>query len=178
MKFSFDRKMIKKLIFSMIIIIFMSISPHYADAQNHSNLYDVKSGDTLWRIANRYNTSIENLKLSNGLQSDLIYVGQRLFVPMAYKVVSGYTLWKLSREYNSTVQAIKTANGLTSDIIYIGQKIKIPPKKLTMQGQYVLMTKEEFRSWLFNHIFTRKISIIQQRHTWRPITIVLMGLFF
>jgi hypothetical protein len=37
-----------------------------------------------------------------------------------------------------------------------------------VQGQYILMTKEEFKDWLFQNTFTRKISIIQQHHTWKP----------
>jgi LysM repeat protein len=146
----------------------MSISPVSTAAENHSNLYDVRAGDTLWKIANKYDTSVRELKLTNGLQSDLLLVGQRLFVPMRYEVVAGDTLWKLSRAYNSTVQAIKETNGLTSDVLYIGQKLKIPPKKLSMDGQYVLMTREEFKDWLFNHEFTRNISLIQQHHTWSP----------
>lgn len=35
-------------------------------------------------------------------------------------------------------------------------------------GQYILMTREEFRNWLFQNQFTRKISVIQQHHTWKP----------
>ncbi len=148
----------------------MCISPVHAAAvnHNHSNLYDVKSGDTLWKIATTYDTTVDDLKVTNGLQSDLLLVGQRLFVPMRYEVVAGDTLWKLSRAYNSTVEAIKETNGLQSDTIYIGQKLKIPPKKLAMEGQHVLMSREEFRNWLFNNEFTRKISIIQQHHTWSP----------
>ncbi len=37
-----------------------------------------------------------------------------------------------------------------------------------VQGQYILMTKEEFKDWLFQNTFTRKINIIQQHHTWKP----------
>ncbi|AGK55027.1 N-acetylmuramoyl-L-alanine amidase [Bacillus sp. 1NLA3E] len=36
------------------------------------------------------------------------------------------------------------------------------------QGQYILMTKEEFRNWLFSNRFSRKIRIIQEHHTWLP----------
>ncbi|UCZ52735.1 LysM peptidoglycan-binding domain-containing protein [Bacillus shivajii] len=151
-----------------IFIILMSIAPNLAAAKNYSNLYDIQPGDTLWSIANKYGTTVEDLKLSNGLQSDLLSIGQRLFVPMAYEVAPGDTLWSLAREYNSTVQDIKTKNGLTSDQIYVGQKLKIPPKKLRMEGQYVLMSRDEFKEWLFNHEFQREITLIQQHHTWRP----------
>ncbi len=159
----------KKLIFviSLIVMMLINVSPAHA-TNNPRNLYDVKSGDSLWKIANTYGTSVEDLKLINGLQSDLILVGQRLRVPIMYEVVPGDTLWKLSQAFNSTVQSIKTTNGLTSNIIYIGQKLKIPPKRLTMQGQYVLMSREEFKDWIFNQKFTRKVGKIQQHHTYQP----------
>ena len=155
------------LVFSLILLMLINVSPAHA-ANNPRNIYDVKSGDSLWKIANTYGTSVEDLKLINGLQSDLILVGQRLRVPIMYEVVPGDTLWKLSQAFNSTVQSIKTTNGLTSNIIYIGQKLKIPPKRLTMQGQYVLMSREEFKDWIFNQKFTRKVGKIQQHHTYQP----------
>ena len=40
----------------------------------------VKSGETLWIIANRYGTTVNNLKTWNGLTGDLIRVGQTLIV--------------------------------------------------------------------------------------------------
>lgn len=153
--------------FSMILLMLLNVSPSHA-ANNPRNIYEVKTGDYLWKIANTYRTSVEDLKLINGLQTDLLFVGQKLRVPIMYEIVPGDTLWKLSQAFNSTVQSIKTTNGLTSNTIYIGQKLKIPPKRLAMQGQYVLMTREEFKDWLFNHKFTRKIGKIQQHHTYQP----------
>ena len=38
----------------------------------------------------------------------------------------------------------------------------------TKQGQYLLMTREEFKHWLFQNQFTRKISMIQLHHTYLP----------
>jgi LysM repeat protein len=157
----------KFCLFVFGLLMIMNLSPAYA-TNNPRNLYDVKSGDSLWEIANTYGTPVEDLKRFNGLQSDLILAGQKLRVPIMYEVVSGDSIWKLSQTFNSTAKLIKTTNGLTSDMIYIGQKLKIPPKKLAMQGQYVLMTREEFKDWLFNHRFTRKIGKIQQHHTWWP----------
>jgi hypothetical protein len=52
------------------------------------------------------------------------------------------------------------AAGNNSSTIYASNR--------TMQGQYILMTKDEFRDWLFRNKFTRKISLIQEHHTWAP----------
>src|SRR4051812_47335659 len=108
-------------LFSLILFMLMNLSSAHA-ANNPRNIYEVKSGDYLWKIANTYGTSAEDLKLINGLQSDLLLVGQKLRVPIMYEVVPGDTLWKLSQAFSSTVQSIKTANGLTSNTINIGQK--------------------------------------------------------
>jgi LysM repeat protein len=155
------------LLCTFIFLLGINMSPAQAK-NNPRNMYDVKPGDYLGKIAKTYGTSVNDLKLINGLQSDKILVGQKLRVPIMYKVVSGDTLWDLSRVFNSTIQSIKTANRLSSNNLYIGQKIKILPTKLAMQGQYVLMSREDFKDWLFNHIFTRKIGKIQQHHTYIP----------
>lgn len=152
---------------SIIVIMSWSIPVFAADHQP-SNVYTIQSGDTLWKIANKYGTTIEELKVTNGLQTDLLLIGQKLRVPIIYQVKAGDTLWEIAQVYHSSVQTIKAANSLTSDLILIGQKLKVPPKKMTVQGQYVLMTREEFKDWLFNHRFTRKVGKIQQHHTWSP----------
>ncbi|MEG6523274.1 C40 family peptidase [Desulfotomaculum sp. 1211_IL3151] len=41
----------------------------------------VQSGDTLWSIANRCGTSVENVKQLNNLESDSLQIGQVLDVP-------------------------------------------------------------------------------------------------
>lgn len=45
-----------------------------------SFLYEVSPGDTLAKIARRFNTTVELIKQSNGLKSDLIKVGEKLKV--------------------------------------------------------------------------------------------------
>ncbi|WP_338450181.1 LysM peptidoglycan-binding domain-containing protein [Niallia oryzisoli] len=142
--------------------------PVHAAKRIFSNHYVVKAGDILPVIANKYGTTVDELKLTNGLTSDSLKVGQQLFVPMMYEVVAGDTLEKIASAYHSTVELIKTTNSLASTELEIGQILKIPPKRLTMQGQYILMTREEFRDWIFHQVFTRKISLIQQHHTWLP----------
>ncbi|WP_442599830.1 LysM peptidoglycan-binding domain-containing protein [Neobacillus sp. D3-1R] len=154
-------------IISLLLFLQMNLSSALA-ANNPRNIYEVRSGDYLWKIAQTYETSVADLKLFNGLQSDLIFVGQKLRVPISYEVVPGDTLWQLSQSFTSTVPLIKSANGLTSNMIYVGQKLKIPPKKLTMDGKFILMTRDEFKDWIFNQKFTRKVGKVQQHHTYQP----------
>lgn len=156
------------IVFILIFIMLMNISPSYAVGKKPNNIYVVKPGDSLPRIANKYGTTIENLKVTNGLQTNVLIVGQKLRVPIFYKVAAGDTLNRISLTYNTSVYAIKSKNRLSSDMVYTGQRLKITPKRLAMQGQYILMTREEFRDWLFNNRFNRKIRLIQQHHTWAP----------
>ncbi|QHE54220.1 LysM peptidoglycan-binding domain-containing protein [Pontibacillus sp. HMF3514] len=148
----------------------LAFTYHTVDAasQDPTQLYDVKAGDTLWKVASKYGTTVEDLKITNGLPSNLIFVGQRLKVPKSYQVNAGDTLWKLSQAHDVSVQRIKSINKLSSNIIYIGQTLRIPPKKLEMEAQHILMTRDEFQDWLMNKAFTRNIVRLQMHHTWSP----------
>ena len=95
--------------------------------------YTVRSGDTLWLLANRYGTTVDAIKRLNGLTSDNLSIGQVLRIPVSqtqqyitYTVRSGDTLWLLANRYGTTVDAIKRLNGLTSDNLSIGQVLRIP----------------------------------------------------
>lgn len=97
--------------------------------------YVVRSGDTLWLLAQRYNTTVDEIKRLNGLTSDNLSIGQVLKIPtmdssdgsyIKYVVRSGDTLWLLAQRYNTTVSAIRNLNGLKSDNLSIGQVLLIP----------------------------------------------------
>jgi LysM repeat protein len=160
--------MFKKVMVSFIAMIFLTVSPTLA-ANNPRNTYVVKSGDTLWKIANTYKTTATDLKLINGLQQpDALVVGQKLRVPIMYQVARGDTLWKLGQSFNSSVSILKSTNRLTSDTLRVGQKLKIVPIKLPMSGNFVRMTREQLQDWLFNQKITRNITFFQEHHTWSP----------
>ena len=46
-----------------------------------SNLYVVQKGDSLWSIANRFNTSVNMIRMINNLNSDILSIGQSLIIP-------------------------------------------------------------------------------------------------
>ncbi|GIN57238.1 D-gamma-glutamyl-meso-diaminopimelic acid endopeptidase CwlS [Lederbergia ruris] len=118
-----------------------------------TDTYKVVSGDTLSGIAARYGTTVSKLKSQNGLNSDLIRVGQVLKVSNStttkpaetvkpneskntssnnssqntstYKVVSGDTLSGIAARYGTTVSKLKSLNGLSSDFLQVGQVLKV-----------------------------------------------------
>ena len=50
----------------------------YKSPSNNSNIYVVKKGDSLWKIAKNNNTTINNLIKINNLKSTTIKIGQKL----------------------------------------------------------------------------------------------------
>ncbi len=97
--------------------------------------YVVQAGDSLWLIAQKYQTTVSAIQKLNGLTGDLIKVGQTLKIPAGQNTPSGYTeytvragdsLWTIAQRYQTTVSAIKNLNGLTSDALSIGQILRIP----------------------------------------------------
>ncbi|MDX6153680.1 LysM peptidoglycan-binding domain-containing protein [Marinococcus sp. PL1-022] len=104
-----------------------------------SGSYTVKSGDTLYSIANRNNVSVTELKKANGIptSSNVIRVGQVLKIPgkgtttppassTTYTVKSGDTLYSIAGRYNTTVQKIAADNNISNTgVISVGQRLKI-----------------------------------------------------
>jgi len=91
------KKYLVLLIFTISFML-VNLSPVYAQ-NNPRNIHEVKSGDYLWKIAQTYQTTVQDLKQINGLQTDLLLVGQKLRVPINYEVAPRDTLWKLSQNF-------------------------------------------------------------------------------
>ncbi|MED4781273.1 LysM peptidoglycan-binding domain-containing protein [Brevibacillus choshinensis] len=99
-----------------------------------SEIYTVKSGDVLWKIAADHQTTIPTIMEINQRTSYDLFVGEKILVPTVsatttdstYTVKSGDFLWKIASRYNVSIQSILDANRLTSTDLLIGQKLLIP----------------------------------------------------
>lgn len=98
--------------------------------------YQVKAGDSLWKIARSTGVSVVDLRAANGLSSNHLRPGQQLRIPQAgidvasngsdYRVQPGDSLWQIARSAGVSVLDLRVANGLSSERIKPGQQLRIP----------------------------------------------------
>lgn len=107
-------------------------------------IYEVKSEDTLWKIAERFlgaGKRYPEIVELNNLSSDYITPGMKLKIPgteslskpemsyTEYTVKRGDTLWKIAKAKlgsGSRYTEIMKLNNLNSETIYPGQVLKLP----------------------------------------------------
>jgi len=135
----------KKLTFAAITATAAASAYSYqAGAAEHR----VKAGESLWSIANQYNTSVAQLKTLNNLSSNLIFPNQSLQVSRSvsntrpttvqtvnrpavqggrntYTVVSGDSLSLIAYRHNTSVNELMRLNNLTGYLIFPGQRLKV-----------------------------------------------------
>jgi len=94
--------------------------------------YYVQKGDTLRKIASKFNTSVDellkvNTKITN---PNLIYVGQAITIPAGvstYIVQKGDTLRIIANKFGTTVENLLTLNPniKNANLIYVGQVLNV-----------------------------------------------------
>ena len=106
---------------------------------NNMFMYTVKKGDSLYSIAKKYNTTVNEIIKLNYLKNNNLSIGQVLRIPetytkeeelvlpnyINYTVKKGDTLYSIAKKYNVSVDTIKKDNALTSDALSLNQNLKI-----------------------------------------------------
>jgi LysM repeat protein len=100
--------------------------------------YTVVEGEDIQTVAGRYDVTVEDIMITNGLEAEEITVGTVIYIPPkhargyydpengTYVIAEGDDLIAIAERFGTTVGAIGEANGLTSSKIEAGATLKIP----------------------------------------------------
>lgn len=101
------------------------------DQDEEPHEYTVRRGDSLSKIALRFDVGLGFLRQINKLKSDLIRPGQKLRLRASrleeavHVVKEGETLTEIARRYRVSVSQLQRLNALVGDRILIGQKLRL-----------------------------------------------------
>lgn len=123
--------------------------------------YQIKNGDSLGKIAKKFNTEISAIKIANNIRGNKIRAGKHLLIPVAAKSLDAYILsqdqrlvkkqniprgneklthivksgdnfWDISRKYGVNYRQLAKWNGMAPrDTLKLGQKLIIWKKTAT-----------------------------------------------
>ena len=103
----------------------------------------VVSGDSLWKLAKKYDTEVRIIKEINYIDNDLLSINDTLLIPLSksksnnfipyemHIVSEGDTLWDLSKKYNIDIEDLIRMNSLKKDsYLQLGQQLTIGNKNI------------------------------------------------
>lgn len=132
---------LKKLYTLLLTLSLATVTAHSATT---TLKYKIKSGDSLYKIAQKNNTTVSKLRKANGIkQGETLKLGRMLKVPTKttaskktsftlarYKIKKGDSLSVIARKHHTTVEKIRQANGMKrSETLRLGRVLKVPQNK-------------------------------------------------
>lgn len=126
-----EKDIMKKTQFTLLLTFLLITASFSLAANAMAAEHLVAKGESLYQIAQRYNTSVDTLENGNGLSNSNIYAGQVLWVPQYHYVSPGESLYLIGKKYGIRYSEIVRNNGLTTTDVYPGQKLYIPEQNAT-----------------------------------------------
>jgi len=128
------------LVGQQLVIPLPSSPSSPAPGSGATTVHIVQPGETLFRIALRYNTTVEAIAQANNISNPwYIYPGQQLTVPLGptsnvppsprrtYVVQPGDTLYAIALRFNTTVEALMVLNNMSNaNMLHPGQVLQLP----------------------------------------------------
>ena len=128
--------------------------------------YVVKSGDSLWEIAMMFDTTVNEIKRLNSLNTDMIMPGETLILPynnyFPYQVKSGDSLWIIAQKYNVDLDMLKMFNNLETDYLSVGRLIKIPSNTKNPRYIQTYVVKKKDTLWKIARMFNTTVDTIKR----------------
>lgn len=97
-------------------------------------VYRVQKGDSLWKIANKFNTDTNSLQRINKMRTTKLEVGQVIKLTGSlggsasdsmYRVKKGDSLSLIAKRFNTDTKALQRINNLRNTNLQIGQVLKV-----------------------------------------------------
>jgi LysM repeat protein len=100
--------------------------------------YTVVEGEDIQTIAGRFDVSVEDILISNGLETEELAAGTVIYIPPkhargfynpatgTYLIAEGDDLIEIARRFGTTVEALEATNDLESSEIEAGATLQIP----------------------------------------------------
>lgn len=157
------RRIAALIVLVAIVITGMPNTVH-AQAKNYI-MYQIKDGDTIKKIADRYNTSVNSImELNNIKNSNVFYSGKEIKVPIAsvtYVVKKGDTLSKIAVTHGTTVDTIAKLNAI-KDV----NKIQTGQKLIVVKEEHVASVNNEetlvkTQKELLNALASKSVTVIR-----------------
>jgi membrane-bound lytic murein transglycosylase D len=103
---------------------------------SRSKIHVVRKGESLDKIARKYDMTVASIKAANNLKSNKVYPGKSLMIPQSgteiagsarvYRVKNGDSLTKIADMHGVSVVSLKQSNRLRSSTIYPRMVLRIP----------------------------------------------------
>lgn len=140
------------------------VIPGFTESIGSNITYVVQKGDSLYSIASKYNTTIEDIKRLNNLNTNILNIGDNLKIPTkevidiepdtgaptnTYTVQYGDTLYSIANNNNISTNDLIDLNNLTDYQLYVGQILKLPTfagEEIINENEYVVQKGDSLYS--------------------------------